>query len=454
MSGNDHMKNSQEEWASGQAGVPELLAPAGSPEKMDYAFAYGADAVYAGIPKFSLRARENPFKDATLRQAIEKTHRLQKKIYITANILPPNRKIESFKKSLAYFAEAGPDAFIMADPGMIQFALKEFPHVPVHLSVQTNTINWPTVKFWHELGVERIILSRELSLTEIEDIHQHVPEMELESFVHGAICIAYSGRCLLSNYFNHRDANQGTCTNSCRWEYDLLNLTDETAGLQSTHNPDLLQGEYFIEERQRPGELMPVDEDEHGTYIMNSKDLRAIEFLKQLRDAGVCSYKIEGRSKTIYYLSMVVRNYRRAIDDMAQGMKFDPQLLEELHKTANRGFTSAFLIPNADHETERFDSPQEENLPQVFAGQVVGERDGGWLEVEVKNRIEVGDQLEYISPQGQRYFKIEALENQKGESVSVAHGGAGRIWLPAPGPADPFALLSLVKTPQSNPMTG
>jgi U32 family peptidase len=428
--------------------VPELLAPAGSPEKMDYAFAYGADAVYAGIPKFSLRARENPFKDATLRDAIDKAHQLDKKVYVTANILPPNRKIESFQKSLAYFAEAKPDAFIMADPGMIRFALKEFPEIPVHLSVQTNTINWSSVQFWQDLGVERIILSRELSLAEIEDIHQHVPEMELESFVHGAICIAYSGRCLLSNYFNHRDANQGTCTNSCRWEYDLFNQADETAPLRSTHNPELIQGDYYIEEKQRPGELMPIDEDEYGTYIMNSKDLRAIEFLRQLRDAGVCSYKIEGRSKTIYYLSVVVRNYRRAIDDMAKGMKFDPQLIEEINKTANRGFTSAFLIPNADHETERFDSPQEDSLPQVFAGQVKGERDGGWMEVEVKNRIEVGDELEYIAPGGQRYFKIEAIENKKGESVSVAHGGNGCVWIPSPGSVEPFALLSKVSDPK------
>ena len=446
MSGTDHMKNRPEELAPGPA--PELLAPAGSPEKMDYAFAYGADAVYAGIPKFSLRARENPFKEATLRQAIEKAHRLQKKIYITANILPPNRKIESFQKSLAYFAEAQPDAFIMADPGMIRFALKEFPEIPVHLSVQTNTINWSSVQFWHELGVQRVILSRELSLPEIEDIHQHVPEMELESFVHGAICIAYSGRCLLSNYFNHRDANQGTCTNSCRWEYNLFNQADETAPLRSVHNPDVVKGDYYIEEKQRPGELMLVDEDGHGTYIMNSKDLRAIEFIKQLRDAGVGSFKIEGRSKTIYYLSVVVRNYRRAIDDMAKGMKFDPQLLEELNKTANRGFTSAFLIPNADHETERFDSPQEDQLPQVYAGQIVGERAGGWLEVEVKNRIEVGDELEYISPTGQRYFKIEAIENKKGESVSVAHGGNGCVWIPAPVHVEPFALLSRVTVSQ------
>ena len=293
--------------------TPELLSPAGSPEKLKYALAYGADAVYAGIPKFSLRARENPFKNDLLEDAIAYTHEKGKKIYITANILPPNRKIESFKKSLAQHAEMGPDAFIMADPGMIQFALKEFPEIPVHLSVQTNTINWPSVEFWYNLGVKRIILSRELTLEEITDIHAHVSGIELEAFVHGAICIAYSGRCLLSNYFNHRDANQGTCTNSCRWEYDI----HEEKG-KDTEEYQPLKGQYAIEEKQRDGELMPVEEDEHGTYIMNSKDLRAIELLGPMKQAGVTSFKIEGRSKSIYYLSLVTRAYRKAINDLEE----------------------------------------------------------------------------------------------------------------------------------------
>ena len=428
--------------------APELLAPAGSPEKLDYALAYGADAVYAGIPKFSLRARENPFKDATLKAAIAKTQKMGRKFYLTANILPPNRKIESFQKSLAYFAEAGPDAIIMADPGMIRFMLKEFPHVPVHLSVQTNTINWPSVQFWYDQGVSRVILSRELSLVEIAEIHRQVPQMELESFVHGAICIAYSGRCLLSNYFNHRDANQGTCTNSCRWEYNIYQASEAPAYSQSTHNPDLLKGEYFLEETQRPGELMPIDEDEHGTYIMNSKDLRAIEYLKQIRDAGVCSFKIEGRSKTVYYLALVIRSYRQAIDEMMRGRAFNPELLTEISKTANRGFTSAFLVPNSDHETERFDSPQETALPQIYAGQVKGERAGGWMAVEVKNRIEIGDTVEYISPQRNYYFHLTAMENPAGEAVSVAHGGNGVVWIKTEGAVDPYALLSLVTAPK------
>lgn len=407
---------------------------------MRYAFAYGADAVYAGIPKFSLRAKENPFKNETLKAAIQTAHDLGRKIYVTANILPPNRKLDSFKRSLAYFADAAPDGMIMSDPGMIAFARKEFPEIPVHLSVQTNTINWMSVAFWSDLGVRRTILSRELSIEEIRDIHENAPAMELEAFVHGSICIAYSGRCLLSNYFNHRDANQGTCTNSCRWEY---NLHEET-GEESAEPPQAVKGNYSIEEAQRLGEFMPIDEDEHGTYIMNSKDLRAIEFLRELRDAGVMSFKIEGRSKSIYYLSMITRTYRKALDDLGQGRAFNPELLNEIGKTANRGFTSAFLISNANHDTERFDSVQETDLPQVYGGAVVGQRSGGWMEVEVKNRLEVGDEMECVSPGGAYRFSIRGMENPAGEKISTAHGGNGRVWIPTDGPIEPFAILSRV----------
>ncbi|GJL78777.1 MAG: U32 family peptidase [Nitrospinaceae bacterium] len=421
--------------------IPELLAPAGSPEKLRYAFAYGADAVYAGIPKFSLRARENGFKDASLKEAIETTHKLGKKIYITANILPQNRKVDSFKKSLAFYAQARPDAFIMSDPGLIRFALKEFPQIPVHLSVQTNTMNWPSVEFWYDQGVRRVILSRELSLEEIREIHEKVPGMELEAFVHGSICIAYSGRCLLSNYFNHRDANQGTCTNSCRWEYNVHQEGENTSSCNS------LEGNYFIEEAKRPGEMMPVDEDEHGTYIMNSKDLRAIEFLKELKDAGVMSFKMEGRSKSIYYLSLITKVYRTGLDDLSQNRSFNPGLLEEINKTANRGFTSAFLISNSNHATERFDSPQEDEQPQVFGGQVLGLRADGMMEVEVKNRMEVGEEVEYISPTNQYRFHINAMQDKKGNATSVAHGGNGKVWIQSEGPVEPYALLSLVKQP-------
>lgn len=440
--------------------IPELLAPAGSPEKLRYAFAYGADAVYAGIPKFSLRARENGFKDASLKEAIETTHKLGKKIYITANILPQNRKVESFKKSLAFYAEANPDGFIMSDPGLIRFALKEFPKVPIHLSVQTNTMNWPSVEFWYDEGVKRVILSRELSMEEVHEIHEKVPGMELESFVHGSICIAYSGRCLLSNYFNHRDANQGTCTNSCRWEYDVHkegelpppSVCGSSKEMNVPHNSQL-EGNYFIEEAKRPGEMMPIDEDEHGTYIMNSKDLRAVEFLKELRDSGVMSFKIEGRSKSIYYLALVTKVYRTAIDSLAENKSFDPQLLEEINKTANRGFTSAFFISKSNHDTERFDSPQDVDPPQVFGGQVLDLKSDGMMEVEIKNRMEVGDEVEYISPTGQYRFRINAMQDKKGTAISVAHGGNGAVWIQSEGPVEPHSLLSLVKQPMASAVT-
>ena len=423
--------------------IPELLSPAGSPEKLRYALAYGADAVYAGIPRFSLRARENPYNNNLLKKDIEYCRERGKKIYVTANILPPNRKLDSFRKSLATFAEAAPDGIIMSDPGMIRFVLKEFPQLPVHLSVQTNTINWMSAAFWRDEGVRRIILSRELSLREIQEIHERVPEIELESFVHGSICIAYSGRCLLSNYFNHRDANQGTCTNSCRWEYNLYKeLPDEERKPQPAHE------NFFIEETGRNGDFMPIDEDEHGTYIMNSKDLRAIEHLDELSRAGVGSFKIEGRSKSVYYLSLITRAYRQATDDIAAKKSFDPSLLNETDKTANRGFTTAFLLSNASRATEQFDSPQEKDLPQVYAGRVVNDRAGGWMELEVKNQIEVGQEVEYISPQNQYRFRITSMENTNGMALTTAHGGNGTVWIKTEGCVEPYALLSrVIKTP-------
>jgi putative protease len=313
----------------------ELLSPAGTLKNMRYAFAYGADAVYAGQPRYSLRVRNNDFQAENLSIGIQEAHQLGKKFFIAANIIPHNAKIKTFLKDMQEIVDMQPDALIMADPGLIMMAREVWPDMPIHLSVQANTVNYATVKFWQKMGVERIILSRELSLDEIAQIRQECPDMELEVFVHGALCIAYSGRCLLSGYFNHRDPNQGTCTNSCRWKYDTkpaqenaegdyivvadqtpLSMSDiSNASCGGAQRHPLADNVYFLEEEGRKGELLPVMEDEHGTYIMNSKDLRAIEHIQRLVEIGVDSLKIEGRTKSHYYVARTAQTYRQAIDD-------------------------------------------------------------------------------------------------------------------------------------------
>ncbi|MBT6940697.1 MAG: U32 family peptidase, partial [Candidatus Marinimicrobia bacterium] len=262
---------------------PELLSPAGNLNKLKYAFAYGADAVYAGVPRFSLRTRENEFREESLIEGIKYAHDLGKKIYLTLNIYAHNTKVDGFIRELEKVAEWEPDGLIMADPGLIHQAIKRVPQIPVHLSTQANATNWTTVDFWKDLGVERIILSRELRLKEVAEIHKKVPDVELESFVHGAICIAYSGRCLITNYMNHRDANQGTCTNSCRWNYEfgeepdsLLELESQQQSLTIDEIYQRPDGDYYVEEKERKGKKYPIEEDESGTYLFNAKDLCAV----------------------------------------------------------------------------------------------------------------------------------------------------------------------------------
>lgn len=295
--------------------TPELLLPAGTIKNMRYAFAYGADAVYAGQPRYSLRVRNNDFQTDNLAIGISEAHQQGKKFYVASNILPHNAKLKTYLADMAPVIEMGPDALIMADPGLIMMVRENWPEMPVHLSVQANTVNYAAVKFWQSMGISRVILSRELSLDEIEEVRQQCPDMELEVFVHGALCVAYSGRCLLSGYFNHRDPNQGTCTNACRWEYKVHQADETESGdirkidfdaMEAMQNPQLFpeiqahtrhpQADevYLIEEKGRPGEYMPVLEDEHGTYIMNSKDLRAIQHIERLFRIGIDSLKIEG----------------------------------------------------------------------------------------------------------------------------------------------------------------
>jgi len=412
---------------------PELLMPAGSLSKLRYTYAFGADAAYVGVPFFSLRARENEFNLEALKEATELARSLNKKLYITANIFARNRKIKEFDRQISDWAQLKPDALIMSDPGLIAMVKEKHPEIPIHLSVQANVMNWQGVKFWHEqLGIERVILSRELQINEIKEIKDRVPTVELEAFVHGAICIAYSGRCLMSSYFSYRDANQGVCDNSCREKFHLFETKKDTS-------------EYYLEDLRNKGDLYQIDEDEHGTYIMNAKDLRLIEYIKEIYDAGVCSLKVEGRTKSEYYVAMVTRAYRQAIDDMMQGKTFNPELLQELDKVANRGYHTGFMIQNPQAEGQNYNTSLPRNYTQKFGGVVIeNEAPTGYLPIEVRNKINLGETGEFITPDNQVFeFKVEKILNPKMEPVEAAHGGSGVFFIESPLTVPPMTIMSL-----------
>ncbi|HRI90578.1 MAG TPA: tRNA 5-hydroxyuridine modification protein YegQ [Accumulibacter sp.] len=426
---------------------PELLAPAGSPTMLRTAFAYGADAVYAGQPRYSLRVRNNAFGDLdALAGAIADAHGAGRKLYVVSNVLPHNRKVRSYLADMAPVVALEPDALIMADPGLIDMVRETWPDMPVHLSVQANTVNFAAVRFWRKLGIRRIILSRELSLDEVAEIRQECPEMELEVFVHGALCIAYSGRCLLSGYFNHRDPNQGTCTNSCRWDYKVKpadgGAGNAVGGACQSGGAGVGGGEWLLEEKERPGELMPIDEDEHGTYIMNSKDLRAVEHVRRLTEIGVDSLKIEGRTKSPYYVARTTQVYRRAIDDAVAGRPFDPRLLGELDGLANRGYTDGFYQRHHEHERQNYLRGHSESGRSLYVGDVIEWNATRSLAlIDVKNRVSVGDRLEIIHPSGNRVIALERMENLAGAEIRVAPGNGHKVWIPLPAEL-PGAMLA------------
>jgi len=342
--------------------VTELLSPAGSLKNMRYAFAYGADAVYAGQPRYSLRVRNNAFDHDNLQIGITEAHALGKKFYVVVNIQPHNSKLKNFIRDLTPVIAMQPDALIMSDPGLIMMVREQFPEVDIHLSVQANAVNWATVKFWKNMGLTRVILSRELSIDEIEEIKNHVPDMEIEVFVHGALCMAYSGRCLLSGYMNKRDANQGACTNACRWEYKIHDAAEDATGdVIPVHQLDQsgchcestdADEQHAIAQNQfnapvllqrNEEDMFAAEEDEHGTYFMNSKDLRAVQHVERLSKMGIHSLKIEGRTKSYFYCARTAQIYRKAIDDALAAKPFDPSLMTQLEGLANRGYTEGFL---------------------------------------------------------------------------------------------------------------
>ena len=423
--------------------VPELLSPAGSLKNMRYAFAYGADAVYAGQPRYSLRVRNNEFDLANLELGIYEAHALNKKLYVVSNIAPHNKKVQTYLKDIEPVIAMKPDALIMSDPGLIMLVRDKWPDMPIHLSVQANAVNYASVQFWAKQGIERVILSRELSLEEIAEIRELCPQTELEVFVHGALCMAYSGRCLLSGYINKRDPNQGTCTNACRWEYDVKPGKETETG-DVVHKidpqsviPTLGEGAptnevFILEEQGRPGEYMPAFEDEHGTYIMNSKDLRAVQYVDQLTKMGVHSLKIEGRTKSCYYVARTAQVYRKAIDDAVAGKPFDPNLMRTLENLAHRGYTEGFLKRHAHQDYQNYEYGHSVSDKQQFVGEVLGRLDNGLVEIDVKNKFCTGHSLELMTPQGNISFNLEHMENKKGEKIDDAKGSGHIVKIPLP----------------------
>jgi len=427
----------------------ELIAPAGSFEKLVCAIEYGADAIYAGVPDFSLRARINKFNDEKIIKAIEYAHQKNKKIYITINVFAHNHHIKSFEKHLKIYRGNMPDAFIVSDVGMIQVIRNLYPNIKIHLSTQANTTNWQSAKYWFDNGVKRIVLARELNINEIKEIHKKVPKLELEYFVHGAMCMAYSGRCFLSSWQTGRSSNLGDCAQNCRWKYQLV-------------------------EEKRPNEYIPIEQDNHGTYLLNSKDLCLIEYLDELKNAGITSFKIEGRAKSVYYLAQVVKAYRTAIDINSKNKKITSykkitpfittvrkevinrnkkvkveeikKLKRELEKLLNRTFTTGFLFGECKFKGQetKFSHTKEE---YEFVGEVLAYKNYNGnsgnqvsdirnlvskrvlIKIKVHNAIFTGDRVEFIQPKGDNIFcKIKNIYDDKTlEKLKSAHGGQDRM---------------------------
>lgn len=440
--------------------VTELLSPAGSLKNMRYAFAYGADAVYAGQPRYSLRVRNNAFDHDNLAIGIAEAHALGKKFYVVVNIQPHNSKLKNFIRDLEPVIAMNPDALIMSDPGLIMMVREHFPDMPVHLSVQANAVNWATVKFWKKMGLTRVILSRELSIEEIEEIKNNVPDMEIEVFVHGALCMAYSGRCLLSGYMNKRDANQGACTNACRWDYKIHEAAEDETGdvipvqqieessscckNQDADEQHALEQHQFGEPvllQRNEEDMFAAEEDEHGTYFMNSKDLRAVQHVDRLTKMGIHSLKIEGRTKSYFYCARTAQIYRKAIDDALEGKPFDPSLMTQLEGLANRGYTEGFLRRHVHTEYQNYETGSSRFDHQQFVGEVL-ERNGDYIKIDVKNRFVVGDSLELMTTSGNITFTLTEMKDKKGNLIEDAKGSGHVVDIPVPADVDmDYALL-------------
>lgn len=380
---------------------PELLAPAGSLNKLKIAITYGADAVYVGGEEFSLRVAAENFSPEELCEGVKFAHERGKKVYLTANIIPHNSDIAQYEEFLKKYMEAGFDAVILSDLGMFQLTREIAPNLEIHVSTQANNVNFKSAESWYKMGAKRVILAREMSFDEIAEIREKTPEgLELEAFVHGAMCISYSGRCLLSNYMTNRDSNLGACSHPCRWKYHLV-------------------------EETRPGEYMPVFENERGTFIYNSKDLCMIEHIDKLIESGLDSFKIEGRVKTEYYLATVVKAYRDAIDKYFEdpdGFEFDLKWLEEIKKVSHRDYTTGFFFGKPDGNEQNYETSSYIRNYELL-GIVDGyDEETKLLSVVQKNRFFKGSEVEFLRPDGDFVkHKIEYMEDENGEELEVAN---------------------------------
>lgn len=380
---------------------PELLAPAGSLNKLKTAIIYGADAVYVGGEEFSLRVAAENFSPEDMAEGVKFAHERGKKVYLTANIIPHNSDISEYRDFLKEYLKSGFDAIILSDLGMFAITREVAPELEIHISTQANNVNYMSAKTWYNMGAKRVILAREMSCKEISEIRENTPpELELEAFVHGAMCISYSGRCLLSNYMTGRDSNLGACAHPCRWKYYLM-------------------------EETRPGEYMPVVENDRGTFIYNSKDLCMIEHIGELVGCGLDSFKIEGRVKSEYYLATVVKAYREAIDAYfadPEGYKFNPEWMDELKKVSHRDYTTGFYFGKPGGTEQHYSSSsyiREYELLGIVCGY---DAETKMLSVIQKNRFFKGSEVEFLKPHGHfEKFKIEYMENEDGEEIEVAN---------------------------------
>ncbi len=404
---------------------PELLIPASSLEVLKTAVLFGADAVYIGGEAFGLRAKAKNFSSEEMKQGIEFAHEHGVRVHVTANILAHNDDLEGAAEYFRELKELKPDALIIADPGMFTLAREICPEIDIHISTQANNTNYMTYLFWHQMGAKRVVSARELSLKEIKEIRSRIPdEMEIESFIHGAMCISYSGRCLLSSYFTGRDANQGACTHPCRWKYAVV-------------------------EEKRPGEYLPVYENERGTYIFNSKDLCMIEHIPEMIDAGIDSFKIEGRMKTALYVATVARTYRKAIDDYLESEEKYRANMEwykaEIAKCTYRQFTTGFYFGKPDENTQIYDSNTYIN-EYIYLGIVEEVTVEGLARIEQKNKFCVGDRIEIMKPDGRNVeTKVLSMTTKEGEKVLSAPHPQQILYLELESRPDQYDLLRVKK---------